>query len=179
MNSLTLKIALLACSFVTLISCAGEPSIQKYIVEKQNHKSFVSMDVPKSLLLNNKIELTTEQQNALNSISKINITALPKGRIDDKNFELEMERVHAVLKNERYEPLLNYGGSESQINLYFVGNIESIDEFIIFASAEDRGFGVFRILGKDMNPAQFITLLGSIDNTNLGFPDLQEFKELF
>ena len=68
--------SLLLVAFAT-ISCKKEKSLQGYLVESQDKKGFVSLDVPASLLQLSMDSASEEDRKAYESIRKINITGLP------------------------------------------------------------------------------------------------------
>ena len=47
--------------------------------------------------------------------------------------------------------------------LYFTGEEDAIDEIVAFGYDSERGMGVARILGKDMNPQKIMELIKSMD----------------
>ena len=89
----TVGIALVALS---MISCNSEPSLQKYLVEKQDDDKFMKIDLATSLLQGENSNFTPEEQNVLNSVKKINVVAYPlKG--DKAEYEVERNKVQAIL----------------------------------------------------------------------------------
>lgn len=59
-----------------------------------------------------------------------------------------------------------------KVNVYYTGNSDSIDEVIAFGYSDDKGVGVARILGENMNPGKIIQMMNKVqmdgDNANLG-----------
>ena len=48
------------------------------------------------------------------------------------------------------------------MNIYFTGSSDAIDEVIAFGYAKDKGVGVARILGENMDPSKIIDMLNNI-----------------
>ena len=95
-----------------LVSCNSEPSLQKYFVEHLEDKNFIAMDVSSSILNVDASKLTAEQSEALKSFDKMNILAF---KLNDKNkaqFETERAKVSAILKDEKYQQLMQFGSGK-------------------------------------------------------------------
>ncbi|MDX1463151.1 MAG: hypothetical protein R3359_08850, partial [Marinirhabdus sp.] len=56
---------------------------------------------------------------------------------------------------------------------------EAVDEFIIYASDNERGFAVFRLIGDDMEPDSLIKLLTSIDDGDVDVTQLKTVGDMF
>jgi hypothetical protein len=58
-----------------------------------------------------------------------------------------------------------------KMSIYFTGSADAIDEVIAFGYAKDKGVGVARILGENMDPSKIIDMMNNItvdgDNLNL------------
>ena len=61
----------------------------------------------------------------------------------------------------------------------FVGDIEHIEEFILFANKKENGFAVIRILGKDMNPNGIMTMMSVLQKTDIDVEQLKPLQKLF
>lgn len=171
-------ISTLVFSMMLFNACGNDASLQKYIVEKQNDHTFFTMDIPSSLILTSDNNLTDEQLKALKSIKKVNILAL---QLKDNNrnlYENEKERVRTILKDDKYETLLSYGSAEMGATLLFTGDVEAINELIIFASDEEKGFGLFRVIGDKMNPSQVVKLMDNVNSKNFDLSFMNEIGSL-
>ena len=67
---------------------------------------------------------------------------------------------------------------EMNVHVYFTGKTTSLNEIIAFGYRDGLGVGVARLLGKNMNPANIITMLNKlkIDTNNL---NLEQFSAIF
>lgn len=161
-----------------LQGCSNEASLQKYYVEKQKDNAFISIDLPSSLLLTDDNTLTDEQLKTIQSIKKINMLAL---QVNDENkglYAVEKERVNQIISDEKYKPLIKYGSNKMGATLLFTGDEDAIDELIVFASDEQKGFALFRVLGDDMEPSQMIKLMDSVNPKNFDFSFLEGMETI-
>ena len=74
---------------------------------------------------------------------------------------------------QKYKTLIKFGSNNRGATLNYLGEEDAIDEVIVFASDNEKGFAVFRLLGENMRPDQMIKLMSSIDNGDL---DLSKFS---
>ncbi len=162
-----------------LFSCNSKPSLQKYFVDNQEKPGFLTVDVSPSILNVDKTKLTPEQNKALASLEKMNILAY---KIDLKNkgqFDVERKKVTEILKDTvNYQPLMKYGSGKDGASISFVGTENKINEFVLYGTKSDNGFAVVRILGKDMNPADALTLVSVLKSSNIDMKQLDALKGL-
>ena len=88
-------------ALAVLISCASAPSLQKYYIDSQDNKNFISLDVPASII-NLKENVSPEVEGALSSLKKFNILAFKKDDTNGTEFKVEEEKVKAILKNPKF-----------------------------------------------------------------------------
>ncbi|MFY7739588.1 MAG: DUF4252 domain-containing protein [Flavobacterium sp.] len=162
-----------------LFSCNSEPTLQKYFVDNQEKPGFVVVDVSPSILNLDKTKLTADQSKALSSFEKMNILAY---QINDKNkseYDVERKKINEILKDTiNYQQLMKFGSGKDGASISFIGDEDHIDEFILFGSKSDNGFAVVRILGKDMNPADAMTFLSVLKESNIDMKQLESLKGL-
>ena len=175
-----MKLAFITAFFVALLlaSCNSEPSLQKYFVENSEKKDFIALDVSSSILNADKTKLTAEQKTALQSFDKMNIIAF---KVNDKNkefYEVESDKVSQILKNDNYQELMKVGSGKDAASVSYVGDEDHIGEFILFAKKKENGFAIVRILGKDMNPNNILTMLSVLKDSNIDMDQLKPLQEL-
>lgn len=162
-----------------LFSCNSKPSLQKYFVDNQEKPGFVVVDVSPSILNLDKTKLTADQSKALSSFEKMNILAY---QVNDKNkseFYVERKKINEILKDTtNYQQLMKFGSGKDGASISFVGDEDHIDEFILYGAKSDNGFAVVRILGKDMNPADAMTFLSVLKESNIDMKQLEALKGL-
>jgi len=161
-----------------LMSCTSEPSLQKYFVEKSENNNFISFDVSPSILNVDQTKLSEEQKAALKSFEKMNVLAF---KLNDKNqtdFSTERQEVNLILKNEKYQQLMKFGSGKEGASISYVGEDNHINEFILYGNKKDAGFAVVRILGKDMNPNNIMTLISIMKDSKMNLDQLKPLQDL-
>jgi hypothetical protein len=162
-----------------LISCNLKPSLQKYFVDNQEKPGFLVVDVSPSILNLDKTKLTADQSKALSSFEKMNILAY---QINDKNkseFDIEIKKINEILNDTtNYQQLMKFGSGKDGASISFVGDEDHVDEFILYGAKSDNGFAVVRILGKDMNPADAMTFLSVLKESNIDMKQLEALTGL-
>jgi hypothetical protein len=163
---------------VALTSC-NDKSLQKYLVEKQDDDKFVKMDLAASLLQGRNSNFTQEEKDILNTIKKVNVVAFPIKDGDTADYEKEKEELKAILDQEEYKELTRFKSNEWNATLKYTGEEDAIDEVIVFASDNNRGFAVFRVLGENMRPDQMLKLINSAERGDLDVSKFEGFGEIF
>ncbi|HET8804590.1 MAG TPA: DUF4252 domain-containing protein [Aequorivita sp.] len=163
---------------ITLISCSDK-SLQKYLVEKQDDDKFVKMNIAASLLQGRNSNFTQEEKDILNTIKKVNVVAYPIKENDTADFEKERNELKAILDQEQYKELTRIKSDNWNATLKYSGEEDAIDEVIVFASDDNRGFAVFRLLGENMRPDQMLKLMKSAERGDLDVSKLEGFGEIF
>lgn len=162
-----------------LFSCNSKPSLQKYFVENQEKPGFMVVDISPSILNVSKAKLTTEQTKALKSFSKMNILAYKLNPKNAGQFDIERKKVNEILKDTlNYQQLMKFGSGKNGASISYVGDENHISEFILYGSKSDKGLAVVRILGKDMNPADAMTMLSVLKSSNIDMKQLEPLKAL-
>jgi uncharacterized protein DUF4252 len=162
-------------SVLFLSSCEQKPSLQKYFVENSENKEFVSVDIAPSFINVDKVTLTDDEKEALKAFKKINVLAFKADSLNQKTFNAEREKVSVILKDKSYQELMKVGSGKEGGAIYFVGEDEHIDEFVLYANKKENGFAVVRILGDDMNPTQVLTMMSLLKKANI---DMEQLKPL-
>lgn len=168
----------LTLGVMVLTSCSDQ-SLQKYLVEKQDDNKFVKMDVAASLLQGNDSNFSQEEKDILKTLKKVNVVAYP---INDENiadFEIEKNKLKTILDQEQYKELTRIKSNDWNATLKYTGEEDAIDEVIVFASDDKRGFAVFRLLGENMRPDQMLKLMKSAERGDLDVSKFEAFGEIF
>ena len=161
-------------------SCNQGPTLQTYYVDNELKPGFASFDVPTSFVNVENINMTDEQKEAYNSVDKLNVLTFMKADTDAEDYKLELEKVKTILKDPKYEELIRGGNStDGKFVVKFLGDIENIDELIIFGSANNKGFMIARILGDDMNASKLMSLSSVLENAKFEDTDLNGLTDFF
>ncbi|MEW7290732.1 DUF4252 domain-containing protein [Aquimarina sp. 2304DJ70-9] len=156
-------------------SCSSEPSLQKYFVDHQEDVDFIAVDVPSSLLDKKTMELNKEEIEALESIKKVNFLALPLNDDTKVKFDQESSAIAKILNSDRYETLLRFGSNGAKAVLKYQGDDDDIDEVIVFATHQERGLALVRVLGDNMRPEKMVKLMESVEKGKI---DLKAFEDI-
>lgn len=166
---------LLFMASIALISC-NEKSLQKYLVEKQDDPKFVKVDIPASMLEGKNSNFSPEEKEILHTIKKVNVVAYPYKDGDIAQFEMEKKELQDILNQDKYKELTRIKSNDWNATLKYLGEEDAIDEVIVFASDNERGFALFRLLGENMRPDQMLQLMNSAEKSKL---DFSQFEGLF
>ncbi|MBN8641681.1 MAG: DUF4252 domain-containing protein [Flavobacteriales bacterium] len=158
-----------------LVSCNGEPTLQKFFVENSEKKDFIALDLSSNILRLDESSLTSEQKQALNAFDKVNIIAFKSTDKNQKEYQVEKDKLNAILKDKEYQQLIKVGSGSQGASISFVGTEDKIDEFILYANKKENGFAVIRVTGDEMNPTHIMTMLSLLQKSNI---DLEQLKPL-
>ena len=169
----------LGIAMFSLLSCSNGESLQRYLVDKQEDDNFVKVDVAASLLKTESNNLSQEELDILNTVRKVNVVAFPIAQDNKAEYEVEKNKVKDILAQEQYQTLMKMGSNKRGATLKYLGEEDAIDEIIIFASDNEQGFALFRLLGDDMRPDQMIKLMNSIDRGDVDVSKFSGIGEIF
>jgi len=165
---------------VAFTSCNQGPTLQTYFVDNELKSGFISADIPASFIDVDKVELTDEQQEAYESVDKLNVLAFTRGEDNEEEYKTELDKVKDILKDSKYQELMRGGNStEGRFMVKFIGDVENIDELIVFGNANDKGFVVARVLGDDMNAGKLMSLQSVLKDVNFDDTNLNGLKDFF
>lgn len=162
-------ISILATGVLVLLvsSCEPKMTLQRYFLSAQENPEFTLIEVPISLLGPVSENLNAEQRQTLSSVKKV--SALLYRNPENIDFIASQQLViNDFLASDGFEPLFSAKMKrEAQATVMIRGDVTQIDEAVFFGYADDQGFILARILGNQMNPAAFIQLAESLEETNL------------
>ena len=176
----SIKTILLLILVTTLNSCNQEPTLQSYYVDKELAPGFTSVDVPISMLKIDKSTLSAEQKEAYESLEKLSLLAYVKNETNEVDMNSEFSKVKGILKDPKYQELMRGGNAaDGKFEVKFIGDEDSVDEFILVGTASNKGFAVVRVMGNDMDVAKIMTLSSVFENLDLENSDLSQFTDFF
>ncbi len=174
------KLIMLIAVVVTVFSCNNGLTLQTYYVDNELKPGFQSLDIPTSFLDIEQTNLTEKQKEAYNSIDKLNMLSFVKSDDNTEEFNTELAKVKTILKNPKYEELIRGGNvSDGKFMVKFLGDVESVDELILFGYANDRGFAIVRVLGNDMNANDLVQVAMSFKDMEMDDSKVNEFMNFF
>lgn len=172
-------ITILILAAITLVSCSDGKSLQRYYVDKQDDDRFLKVDVAASLLQSDNQVLSEEQQEIMNTIEKVNVVAYPNKGENKADYESEKVIVKEIIGQEKYKTLMKMGSNKSGASMKYLGKEDAIEEIVIFASDDDRGFALFRITGNNMEPGKMMQLMNSVERGDLDISQFNGIGEIF
>ncbi len=174
-----LKIVVALIAVFSLWSCSNEKSLQKYLVEKQDDTAFLKVDISSSILQADGNTLTEEEKDILKTVKKINVVAFQLEEDNLLDYEKNKKELKEILKQEKYKTLIKFGSNGKGAVLKYTGDPKAIDEFIVFASDNQKGFAVFRLLGDNMQPDKMVKLLKGIEKGDVDVSKLKSIGKMF
>ena len=164
------RFTLLVLAAVTLMmSCQPAMTLQRYFLESQENVDFTLIEIPASLLGSNLEDLTPEQMTTFSSLRKVSV--LMYRNAENKEFIASQQPlINSFLKSDGFEALVSARmKGEAQASILIRGAVDQIDEAVFFGFAEGEGFVLARILGEQMNPASFLQLVESLEESDFQF----------
>lgn len=128
-----------------LISCSSGVSLQRYFVDNQEAKNFISQDVPLSMIKVDQSEFTEEQKEAYNSVSKLNFLGYKANENNAEELNAEIETVKTILSDTKYKDLMEFNDKGNKIVVKYIGDDADADEVVVFGSSKEMGFAVVRV----------------------------------
>jgi len=163
---------------IGITACNNEQSLQEYYVSNQGNKGFVALDLPASMLANME-SLDEDQRKTLETVKKVNFLAIPQTPENVSRIEEEKNKVNNILKDEKYQLLMKFGMGDTRIELYFTGEDEAVDEVILYGFNEEKGMGIARVLGENMNPGDIMNLLRSMEKGDIDMSGVSGVSQIF
>jgi len=169
----------LVLAILTLASCADGKSLQRYLVDKQEDDRFMKVDIATSLFMADENNFSQEEKEIMETIKKINVVAYPLKGGNQDEYESEKGKVRAIIDQEKYKTLGMVKNNDMHMTMKYLGEETAIDEVIVFASSDDKGFGVFRLLCDDMRPDQALKLMNTLERGDIDLSQLSGIGDMF
>lgn len=167
-----------AIAMFFLLSCSNQKSLQKYLVEKQDDSAFVKIDISSGIFQSEGNTLSKEEKDILKTVKKVNVVAFPIKEDNLLEFEKNKQEVKDILETDKYKTLVKFGTNGKGAVLKYLGEVDSIDELIVFASDNQKGFAIFRLLGDGMQPDKIIKLLKGIEKGDIDISKLKSIEKM-
>jgi ribosomal protein L25 (general stress protein Ctc) len=163
---------------LAITSCTNDKTLQEYLVESQDKTEFIKYDVPTSFIQLEDQDVSQDLKDALKSIRKINIVALPIKQDNKVNYEAEKAELKKIFKNKEYRSLMSMKYKGMNVSLYYTGETDKIDEIIAFGYGDEVGVGVARLLGDNINPALIMEMMDNV-KMNPSTLNLEQLGNMF
>lgn len=160
------------------LACTPKLSLQSYFVDHQETAGFMAVDIPMSFLNPDQIELTDDQNEAVESIDKLNMLAYSLKDGSEDEFTSELAKIKTILKAEVYNDLMRVGNtSDGKVQVLYIGDDSEIDELIIFGVSPEYGFAIVRVLGNDMELSKIMKLRNVVDQFDTKNANVEDFMK--
>lgn len=163
---------------IAFIACEKEQSLQEYFIEKQESNNFISFDVPAGVLQLDE-NATQDTKETLASLKKLNVIAFRINETNKLNYTSEIDQVKNILKNDKFNELVRMKHEKASIMVKYLGTDDAIDEVILFASDQSKGFAVARLLGNKMQPEKIMKLIQNMDELDKNNTAFSQIETLF
>ena len=174
------KLSFIILAAIVLVACNKQVTVQEYYVQKQENDNFIAIDLPASLL---KVEdgASEETKKTMATIKKLNILAFKVNETNAEEFKTELAEVKGILKGDDYNELMRMKHEGINIVINYQGSDDAIDEFLLLASNNEKGFVLARILGDKMQPEKIMKMAKDFNNIDKeGAGDaLSQLSDLF
>jgi pentatricopeptide repeat protein len=98
---------------------------------------------------------------------------------NDAEYQAEKQKVQNILGDKKYQLLSKMKMEGTNITLKYIGDEDAIDEVIVLASNEERGFALIRLLGNNMRPEKMMQLLNSMEQGDVNLDQLTGITKMF
>ncbi|WP_053971811.1 DUF4252 domain-containing protein [Mangrovimonas sp. ST2L15] len=178
--SQSIKLLAMIFTLVLLVGCNQGETLQTYFVDNQETPNFTSVDIPTSIVDFKKTELTPEQKEAFESINRLNFLGYKiKDSIDLTDYNTQLSKVSSILNDPKYNDLVEFNDKGGKVVFKYLGDDDEADEFILFGSSPDLGFGVLRVLGDDMSPQKMVALVDALRQAEVDQGQMQGVMDFF
>ena len=162
-----------------LVSCSSGVSLQRYFVDNQETKNFISQDIPLSMVKVDQSEFPEEQKEAYKSVSKLNFLGYKADENNAEELQAEIETVKTILSDAKYKDLMEFNDKGNKVVVKYIGDDEEADEVVVFGSSKAMGFAVVRVLGNNMSPDKMVTLIGAMQKADVDENQIQDIMNFF
>ena len=170
---------LIIITVYSMVSCNDGLSLQRYFVDHQESKNFITQDLPISMLNIDDSKLTAEQKEAYKSVKRLNFLGYKANETNAEIFNSELAKVKTILKSEKYNDLIDFTYQGAKVSMKYIGNDEEADEIVLFGSSSDVGFAIVRVLGDDMSPDKLMTLGSVFKNSDIDGAQFEDMMNFF
>lgn len=176
----TVKTIFFTCiTALLLVSCNNGPTLQRYFVDNQESGNFTAIDLPISIVNLDESKLTEPQKEAYNSVKRLNFLGYKLDENNVESFNAELAKVKTILKDKKYNDLMEFNDRKAKVVVKYLGDDDNADEFVVFASSKDIGFGIVRVLGDHMSPEKMMTLADAMKNSDIDGSQLSGIMDFF
>jgi len=172
-----MKTTITLCFILMVLTSCQTNSLQTYMVDHKDDEKFISLDFSLKTFIDNFEELTEEQQALFKDIRKVNLLAFKKDESLTDIYKEKQNQLTQILNEEfNNQQLMSVNDKGRQMKMYADNLDNKVQEIVIYANDSSKGFIVLRLLGDDLNPANFYKMMKLSDEMN--FEDLAEMIDM-
>ena len=150
---------------VLMTSCESKITLQRYFYEAHQNNEFTIIELPASLLGSSLDELSEKQRETVASLRKLSVIIYR----DSTNSEFLQEQhkiINEFLNRDGFKPFFDARmNDEAHVSIQVQGSLDQFDEAVFFGYADDQGFILARVLGDKMNPAAYMELATTLEES--------------
>jgi len=162
-----------------LVGCNNGVTLQRYFVDNQESENFTAIDLPVSIVKLDESKLSDEQKEAYNSVKRLNFLGYKLDKSKEADFNAELTKVKTILKDKKYNDLIEFNDRKAKVVVKYLGDEDTADEFVVFASSNELGFGIVRVLGDNMSPEKMMTLADAMQSSDIDSSQLGGIMDFF
>lgn len=153
--------------FSILLTSCQTNSLQSFMVDHKSDDNFISIDFSLKTFVDNFDDLPQEQKEVFEDINKVNFLAFRKNESNSASYNEKRQELLDILGSEfDGNQLMSVNAEEGLMKMYADEVEDNAEEIVIFASSDDKGFMLFRLLGDDLNASNFYKLMTISDDMN-------------
>jgi len=149
-----------------LVSCQTN-TLQTYMIDSKEDDNFISVDFSLKTFVDNFDDLPEDQKELFKDVNKVNFLAFKKNGSNDAEYKAKQTELSTILSNQfKDNQLMAVNSDDTQVQMYADNLDKTVEEIIVYANDAEQGFMVLRLLGDDLNPANFYKIMKMSDNMN-------------
>ena len=152
---------------LSLTACKQENSIQTFFVEHQELANYSVIDISSTLMDFEDADLSQEEKEAYKSLDKLHVLLYAKDSLDTKKLAKELKAINKVFKNEAYTEMMQFSDDGIKFKINTIGNEDTVDEVLVLASSQDKGFAAIRVIGDNMHPEKIANLISKMQKADV------------
>ncbi len=172
-----MKTLITICVSLLVLNSCQTNSLQTYMVDHKDDENFISLDFSLKTFIDNFEELSEDQQSLFEDVKKVNLLAFKKDNTREEYYNEKRTLLTEILSEEFNDSqLMSVNDKGRQMQMYADDLENKVIEIVIYGNDTDKGFIVLRLLGDDLNPANFYKMMKLSDEMN--FDDLAQMIDM-
>ena len=142
-----------------LVSCQTN-TLQTFMIDSKEDDNFLSVDFSLKTFVDNFEDLPEDQKDLFKDVSKVNFLAFKKNGDNDAEYKAKQSEITNILSTQfKGNELMAVNSDDTQVQMYADDMENTVEEIILYANDSNKGFLIVRLLGDDLNPANFYKMM--------------------